>query len=201
MNDIINRYDEVLNAEIDGWCYGITNYPGEIFPGLVHRVVRELAPSFQAAIEHNVVFDILDISLRFSRAAKYLVDEREICFVILAHLPNPTELTEDGQFILAQIIDQAEQAYGSAVERLEKKWAVEKAMDSGEIDLEKIQAEQEAARYEQNEEEEAEWEEEINLHEASDFEVSEQDWEDDSEFDSVEEDTLLQEDNPETDSE
>lgn len=128
MDEIIDQYDEVFNAEVDGWCYGITNYPGEIFPGLVHRIVGELAPSFLAAIEHNVVFDVLDISLKLSRAAKYLVDEREICFVILAHLPNPNELDEDRQFILAQIIDQAEQAYGNAVERLEKKWAVEKTM-------------------------------------------------------------------------
>jgi hypothetical protein len=126
MVDVIDRYDEVFEVEIDGWCYGITNYPGEIFPGLVHRIIKELGDTFLAAVEHNVVFDILDISLRFSRAAKYLVDEREICFSILGHLPNPATLNEDGQFVVAQILDQAEQAYGGAVERLEKKWALEK---------------------------------------------------------------------------
>lgn len=125
MVDVIDRYDEVFEVEVDGWCYGITNYPGEVFPGLVHRIIQELADSFRAAIEHNVIFDILDVSLKFSRAAKYLVDEREICFSILAQLPNPKSLNEDAQFVLAQVIDQAEQAYGGAVERLEKKWALE----------------------------------------------------------------------------
>lgn len=119
-------FEEIFAVEIDGWCYGIANYPGEIFPGLIHRVVKELANSFKAAVEHNVVFDILDVSLKLSRAAKYLVDEREICFGILAQLPNPSTLDEDGQFTLAQIIDQAEQAHGGALERLEKKWKLDK---------------------------------------------------------------------------
>ncbi len=119
-------FEEIFAVEIDGWCYGIANYPGEIFPGLIHRVVKELSNSFKAAVEHNVVFDILDVSLKLSRAAKYLVDEREICFGILAQLPNPSTLDEDGQFTLAQIIDQAEQAHGGALERLEKKWKLDK---------------------------------------------------------------------------
>ena len=126
MNDSASSFEEIFKVEIDGWCYGIANYPGEVFPGLVHRVVKELAPSFKAAIDHGVVFDILDISLKLSRAAKYLVDEREICFSILAQLPNPASLNEEGQFTLAQIIDQAEQAHGGALERLEKKWKLEK---------------------------------------------------------------------------
>ena len=126
MLKVIDSYDEIFGVEIDGWCYGITNYPGEIFPGLIHRVLKELAPSFTAAIEHNVVFDILDIAMKFSRAAKYLVDEREICFSILANLPHPGSLNEDAQFVLAQIVDQAEQAYGGALERLEQRWSTEK---------------------------------------------------------------------------
>lgn len=127
MVDVIDRYDEIFDVEVEGWCYGITNYPGEVFPGLIHRIIKELADTFRAAIEHNVIFDVLDVSLRISRAAKYLIDEREICFSILAQLPNPSTLeSEDAQFVLAQIIDQAEQAYGGAVDRLEKKWSLER---------------------------------------------------------------------------
>lgn len=129
MVEVLDRFDEIFDVEVDGWCFGITNYPGEVFPGLIHRIIKELEETFRAAIEHNVIFDILDISLRFSRAAKYLVDEREICFSILAQLPNPASLEEDAQFVLAQIIDQAEQAYGGAVDRLEKKWSLEKKAD------------------------------------------------------------------------
>ena len=111
---------------MDGWCYGIQNYPGEIFPGLVHAVVKELAPGFKLAIKHNYVFDVLDLSARLSKAAKYLVHEQEIAFSIMAHLPSPSEFDEDGQFVLAQLIDQVEQAYGGVVERMERKWTLER---------------------------------------------------------------------------
>lgn len=120
---VLDRFDEIFSIEIDGWCYGIQNYPGEIFPGLVHAVVRELMPSFRAAIDHNVVFDILALSKKMCRATNFRVKEKEIAFGVLAHLPNPSELDENGQYILAQIIDQVEQAYGGALERLQRKWA------------------------------------------------------------------------------
>ncbi len=125
--EIIDRFDEIFAIEIEGWCYGIQNYPGEIFSGLIHAMVKELRPSLQAAIEHNVLFDILAISKKFSRAAKYLVHEKEIAFSILAQLPNPSELDEDRQFIMAQIIDQVEQAYGGALDRLQRKWSYERS--------------------------------------------------------------------------
>lgn len=131
---IPDRFDEVFQVELDGWCHGITYYPGEIHSGIVHRIIQELAPSFKSAIEHGYVFDILDLALKFSRAAKYLVDEREICFSILAHLPSPMVLGEDSQFTLAQIVDQAEQAYGSALEKLEAKWQVEREEAEGKFD-------------------------------------------------------------------
>lgn len=124
--DIIERFDEIFAIEIDGWCYGIQNYPGEIFPGLIHAVIRELRRSFKKAIEHNVAFDVLEISKSFSRAAKYLVHEKEIAFSVLAQLPSPMELDEDGQYIMAVIIDQVEQEYGGALERLHRKWAYER---------------------------------------------------------------------------
>jgi hypothetical protein len=117
-----NRFDEIFEIEVDGWCYGVQNFPGEIFPGLVHAVIKELRPSFKAAIEHDHVFNLIEISRKFSKAAKYLVHEKEIAFSILAQLPTPFELTEDGQFILAQLIDQVEQTHGGALERLRRKW-------------------------------------------------------------------------------
>ena len=125
MLTVKDRFDEIFEIEIDGWCYGVTNFPGEVSSGLIHRVIRELTDVFLASIEHNYVFNILAVAERISKAAKFLIDEREITFSILAQLPNPVLLTEDQQFILAQIVDQAEQAYGGAVERLERKWAWE----------------------------------------------------------------------------
>lgn len=121
-----DRYDEIFAIEIEGWCYGISTSPGEIFRGLVHRVVKELNPSFRVAIEHNVVFDIIDISKRFSKAAKFLIHEKEVAFSILLQLPNPQTMTEEQQFVLAQIVDRVEQTYGGALDRLQKKWYAER---------------------------------------------------------------------------
>ena len=126
MLPVKNKYDEIFEIEVDGWCYGLSNFSGEISPPIVFRVVGELAVSFKAAIESNVIFDLLDVATRISKAARYLVKEKEIAFAILAHLPSPSTLDEDGQFILAQVVDQVEQAYGGALERLQKKWIWER---------------------------------------------------------------------------
>jgi len=126
MLPIKDRYDEMFEIEMDGWCYGLANYGGEIEPAVVFRVIYELTPAFKTAVESNFIFDVLDVSTRFSKAARYLVKEKEISFVIISNLPSPNTLDEDGQFVLAQIIDQVEQAYGGALERLQKKWSWEK---------------------------------------------------------------------------
>jgi len=122
MLEVKDKYDEVFQIEMEGWAYGIANYPGEIFPELVFRVVRELEGSFIAAIEHHYVFNIVEVATMFSKAAKYLVHEKDITFCILSLLPPPAKFDEDGQFVMAQIIDQVEKTYGGALERLEKKW-------------------------------------------------------------------------------
>lgn len=126
MLPIKDSYDEVFKVEMEGWCYGISNYPGEIFPGLVHRVIKELTPSFREAIEHHLVFNVIETSQKFSKAAKYLINDKEIAFSILSTLPNPSSLDEDAQFVMAQLIDQVERAYGGALDRLQKKWGWER---------------------------------------------------------------------------
>ena len=125
--EVTDRYNEIFDIEIEGWCYGLTHFPGEVHQALVHRVIKEVAPAFKAAIEHNYIFSVLDVSEKFSRAAKYLIHEQEIAFSILAQLPNPMYLNEDQQFVLAQIVDQVEQQYGGALSRLQRKWSWEQS--------------------------------------------------------------------------
>lgn len=122
MFEIIGRYDEVFKIEIDGWCFGISNYPGEVSPAIVHRIVRELASPFQAAIQHNVVFDILEMSQKFSEAARSLVHPEEIALAIVAQLPNPAILSEEQQCVLGQIIDKVDQAYNGALDNFYRRW-------------------------------------------------------------------------------
>ena len=124
MFQVKSRYDEVFQIEMDGWCFGISNYPGEISAQIVHRIVRELASSFQAAVEHNVVFDILDLSSKFAGAARCMVHEEEIAFAIMAQLPNPATLMEDQQCVLGMIIDKVDQRYPGALDTFYKSWQI-----------------------------------------------------------------------------
>ena len=120
--EVKHSFNEIFDVEVDGWCYGLTHFPGEIHPAIVFRVIKELSLAFNEAVKAHYVFNVLDLALKLSRSAKYLVGEREIAFAILAELPNPLELSEEEQFIVAQIVDQVEQAYGGVVERLTRKW-------------------------------------------------------------------------------
>jgi hypothetical protein len=118
----INRYDEVFQIEVEGWCYGLMKYPGEMSPAIVHRIIRELAMSFEAAIEHHVVFSILGLARQISQAVEGIVSERDVAFSILGQLPNPGRVSEEGRFVLAQIVDEVEREYGGVIARLERKW-------------------------------------------------------------------------------
>ena len=125
-SDKKKSYEEVFNIEIEGWCYGVSNYPGEIYPGLVHLIIKELAPTLKAVIDKGVIIDIVDISKRFSKAAKFLVHEKEITFSLLAQLPNPNLLSEEAQFTMAQSLDKVEQTYSGVLARLERRWVLER---------------------------------------------------------------------------
>jgi hypothetical protein len=124
MLPVKDRYDEVFEIEIDGWMFGLANYPGEISPQVIHRIVRELCTSFHLAIEHNVVFNVLQIANRFSEAARFLVHEQEIAMAIIAQLPNPATLEEDQQVVLGLVIDQVEQAYPGALASFYNRWKI-----------------------------------------------------------------------------
>lgn len=132
MIEIKGRYNEVFEVEIDGWCYGLSHFSGEISAGLVHSVIKELAPSLREAILHNVAFDVSELGKKFSKAAKYLVSDREIAFYILLFLPNPSaaDLDDDARCVIGMVVDRAEQVYGdgsgSILARLERKWGAER---------------------------------------------------------------------------
>ncbi len=117
-----DKYDEVFQIELECWCYGLDKFPGEMSPSLLHRVIKEMQPVFRAAVDHNYVFDLHYASTLIAAAVRNLVEEKEVTFSILAQLPPPYDLSEDAQFVLAQIIDQAEQRFGGVLERLEKRW-------------------------------------------------------------------------------
>ncbi len=116
------RFDEIFDMEVQCWCYGFARYPGNLNQELVHRVVREMAPTFKAAVQHNHIFDLIETAERIAKSTRYVISTKEAAFSILIQLPTPFELDEEAQFVLAQIIDQGEMAYGDVLMTLEKRW-------------------------------------------------------------------------------
>lgn len=122
MHPVKERYNEVFEIEINGWCFAITNFPGEISPELIHYIIRELAIGFHAAIEHNVVFNVVDIAGKLSQAARYLVLEKELVFSIVAQLPNPNVLEPEQLDVLEEILRIVENAYPGTIDSFNDRW-------------------------------------------------------------------------------
>jgi hypothetical protein len=120
--DVAKRYAAVFPVEVECWCYGLTNFPGQLYPKLVHRVIKEMAPIFRSAIESSFVFELIETAKKISDCSNQVVTERQAVFAILANLPQPYDLDEDSLMTLGQVVDQAEQAYGGVLEQMEELW-------------------------------------------------------------------------------
>lgn len=121
----MSHFEELFDVELDGWCHGLRHFPGEISADLVHLLLKEMRPCFEDAVKHQYNFDILEVSRRISKASKYLVDEREIAFGILLHLPNPLRRSEGEQYTVGGIVKRVEDAYGGALAPITKHWKSE----------------------------------------------------------------------------
>ncbi len=118
-----NENKEIFEIEMEGWCYGIAHYPGEVYPDLVHYIIRELAHKLDQAVKNNVIFDIVSLSRDFSKAAKYLVSEKDIVSTFLSILPDPSKLNEQQMLTLAKIVDNVEKSYAGTTIRMRQIWA------------------------------------------------------------------------------
>ncbi len=121
-----NQATEIFSTEIDGWCYGLAQYPGEIFDGLVYRVIVEMRPVFEKAIHKEVTIDLKQVVRKFREASKFLVPEKEIAQCIIKQLPDPAAIGEGPQYAVATVLDQAERDFGVALEEVERFWARER---------------------------------------------------------------------------
>ena len=120
------RYAEIFLAEVECWCFGISNFPGQLYPKLIHRVIKEMSPTFRAAIDNGYIFDVFATAKKIYSACAGVISEKQIVYSILANLPLAFELEEESLFILAQIIDQVEQQYGGVIDQMEALWKRER---------------------------------------------------------------------------
>lgn len=142
--EILNGYNEVFEVELEGWCFGLEHFTGEVHPAVVFRVVKELRVAIREAISNHYIFNVIDVAMRISRAAKYKVEEREIAFCILSLLPNISDLTQIEETVVLQLVDQVETTYGGAIEKVNRMWSGEQSELYNEGDEEQFHAEEES---------------------------------------------------------
>lgn len=116
-------FPELFEIEIEGWMRGIEANQKNITPHDLHNVIKEMACVFEIAIQQNYLFDLIDISNCYSKASKGKVNAKEVAFYILSTIPHPNQFNEESQKTLAEIINQVEQEFGGAKERLQKRWS------------------------------------------------------------------------------
>ncbi|MCS6961053.1 MAG: hypothetical protein NZT61_00920 [Deltaproteobacteria bacterium] len=115
-------FKEILKIELEGWCYGISNYPGEIHAGLIHRIIQELQGTICRAMEEDVEIDFVKLGTKIAQASRYMVDEREVTFSLLCQLPNPNYLDGKEQQYVRRAIQKACETFPEIEQMMELKW-------------------------------------------------------------------------------
>jgi len=99
-----HSFEELLKIELEGWCYGLANYPGQVHINLINRIAEELQPTFRKAISEGIRFDLVKLAAKFAKAAKYQVDEKEILVAFVLQLPPEDDLLEEELEVLESIL-------------------------------------------------------------------------------------------------
>lgn len=116
---------DIFDLEIQAWCYGLKNFPGEIYTDLVAAVLDEVAPCFREALKSNLKINVVDIAEQFVEASHYIVDHYTITKLICQKFPNPNELSEDMDelYAIANILDEIEGQYVGFHTVMENFWS------------------------------------------------------------------------------
>lgn len=116
---------DIFDLEIQAWCYGLKNYPGEIYTDLVAAVLDEVAPCFKEALKSKLQISVIDIADKFVEASHYIVDHYTITKLICQKFPNPNDLADDMDelYLIANILDEIEGRYVGFHTVMENYWA------------------------------------------------------------------------------
>lgn len=112
----MSSYTEIFPVEIEGWCAGISSFPGELSALTVKRVILQLQPSFLMALRSGIQIDIVTIARQFTIAARGVVSVREVAEWIMLALPAPQYLSEEELYTLGDVIAMAEPSITGLVE-------------------------------------------------------------------------------------
>ena len=112
-----HSYAEIFPIEIEGWCRGIENFPGELSPLTIKRIVFQLQPAFLMAFESGLQVDLVAIARQFSVAARGVVALREVLEWLVEALPGPNGLSVDSLYSIADALGQANSSLPGLLDR------------------------------------------------------------------------------------
>lgn len=112
-----------FDLEVESWVHGLWKFPGEVFPGLVQNVLKEMLVLWHVAVERSCPFPIARISRRMAQALGQLVSEEEVILGLCALLPHPWYVAALPRITLALIVEQAAERSPGLALRMRESWA------------------------------------------------------------------------------
>ncbi len=122
----INALEYSVAYNIERWCYAVKNYPGEIHPTLLFKIVKQLIPVFKTAIEGNILVNLVAVAQHLAEAGKFVVSERELVVALASSLPSPTLVDPAHHRVLAQTLGVIEQVLPGTLPQIKEHWELER---------------------------------------------------------------------------
>jgi hypothetical protein len=107
--------------EIDSWCSALKRFPEPLTSKLMYALINEMSGSFLKAVNGHFAFDLVRLAKRLYEISEAIINEKELVFYILAHLPNPTQLDVAGLSTFEEIVAEAEKVYPDVVQKLKNR--------------------------------------------------------------------------------
>jgi|GEM_PF-6333182 len=129
----VSALESDIKLTVDRWCFGVQNYPGEIYPKLIFKVIKQLAPAIKAAVEGNLVINLVALGQHLAQAGKYVVSEQEIILALAGALPCPTAIDPSHHETLANTLGVIEQVLPGSLSQVKDHWELERMRSTGRL--------------------------------------------------------------------
>lgn len=116
-----DNIEKLFSLEIESWCHGLAQFQEPVSPKLMYALVQEMSGTFLAAVSAHYAFDLVGVAKRLHTVSDGIVNEKELTFYILAHLPNPSILNSECLAVFKSIVARAQNIYPDVVKKFESR--------------------------------------------------------------------------------
>lgn len=130
---------EMITFNLERWCFAVRNYPGEIYPKLIYKVIKHMAQTLREAIELDLIVNLVALGQRLAADGKFVVSEHDVVVALTAALPSPASVDKAHHLTLAQTLGLVEQVIPENLKNIKEHWELERLRKPA-FDLERIAA-------------------------------------------------------------